>query len=110
MDATTSYADLAEALAGRIDHGPPGRGFGATSLKVGGRIFATLTKAERLAVKLPAARVDALAGEGVGEHWDKGDGRPMREWLQLEPGHEDRWAELAGEALDYVAGGGRPGA
>ena len=104
MDATTRYADLADALAGRIDAGPPGRGFGARSLKVGGRIFATLTQAERLAVKLPADRVDALAAEGVGERWDKGDGRPMRGWLQLEPGSEDRWVELAGEALDYVAG------
>ena len=104
MDARTSYTDLADALAGRIDVGPPGRGFGARALKVGGRIFATLTQAERLAVKLPAERVNALAAEGVGERWDKGDGRPMREWLHLEPGSEDRWVALAGEALDFVGG------
>jgi hypothetical protein len=103
-DPAASYAELADALAGRIDADPPGRGFGAGVLKVGGRIFATLTVGRRLALKLPEARVDELAAEGVGEHWDKGDGRPMRQWLHLEPGTEDRWLDLAGEALTFVAG------
>ena len=51
--------------------------------------------------------MDELAAEGVGEHWDKGDGRPMRQWLHLEPGTEDRWLDLAAEAFTFR---GRPGA
>ena len=47
------------------NEGGPQRAFGATSLKTDGKIFAMLVK-DRLVVKLPAARVDALVEEGWG--------------------------------------------
>jgi hypothetical protein len=78
----------------------PARGFGADALKVNGRIFAMLSH-DRLVVKLPRRRVDELVETGVGDRFDPGHGRLMREWLSLHPGHEDDWETFAREALAF---------
>ena len=86
------------------------RGFGADALTVDGRIFAMAPRG-RLVVKLPQARVDELVRAGVGVPFDANKGVPMKQWLVVDPAHEDRWTELAEEALAFVrvAGGGRRG-
>ena len=53
------YRAVAARNAGKSDAGPS-KGFGSNALKVNGKIFASLTKG-RLLLKLPEARVDALA-------------------------------------------------
>ena len=78
------------------------RGFGSTSLKTNGRIFAMLVK-ERLVVKLPARRVDELVEQGAGERFDPGHGRVQKEWLSLASGSSDDWLALASEAEAFVA-------
>jgi hypothetical protein len=79
------------------------RGFGSSALKVMGKIFAMLAQ-DRLVVKLPKARVDALVAAGDSERFDpRHDGRVMKEWLVVAPGREDDWLPLAQEALRYVA-------
>ena len=80
-----------------------GRGFGSGALRYRRRIFALLTDG-RLVVKLPAARVDALVAAGHGTRFDANKGRPMREWLRLDPGSRLRWKRLAAEALAFVGG------
>jgi hypothetical protein len=97
------YAALADTLLGDTDPGPPSKGFGSTALKVEGRIFAMLVK-DRLVVKLPRRRVDALIASGHGERFDPGHGRLMKEWLVIGPGAEDQWLPLATEALAFVGG------
>jgi TfoX/Sxy family transcriptional regulator of competence genes len=88
--------------------GPPGddrskRRFGSTELKVHGKIFAMLVK-DRLVVKLPRARVDALVASGEGERFDpRHDGRLMKEWAMIAPALEEQWLSLAREAMRYVA-------
>ncbi|MGW4890872.1 hypothetical protein ACWEQL_01180 [Kitasatospora sp. NPDC004240] len=84
----------------------PGREgkFGASALKVGGKIFAMLAQG-RLVVKLPRARVDELVDAGEGERFDPGHGRLMREWLSLDPGSGLSWSELGREALVFVGPG-----
>jgi hypothetical protein len=77
--------------------------FGASALKVYGKIFAMPVKG-RLVVKLPRQRVDALIASGDGERFDPGHGRVMKEWLSLEPGSDADWLSLAKEAMDFVAG------
>lgn len=77
------------------------RGFGATALTVKGRIFAMLPR-DRLVVKLPRRRVDELVAAGWGERFDANKGRPMKEWLVVDPAREDDWSELAMEALNFV--------
>jgi hypothetical protein len=54
-------------------------GFGADTLRVNNKIFAMPVRG-RLVVKLPKARVDALASAGQGVRFDANKGTPMREW------------------------------
>jgi hypothetical protein len=82
---------------------PSSTGFGAAALKVNNRIFAMLS-AERLVVKLPQARVEALIGDGIGEPFTAGKDRPMRQWLTLTTADPHTWRSLAREALDFVSG------
>jgi hypothetical protein len=49
------------------------------------------------------APVDELVAAGVGEHFDPGHGRRMKEWISIEPGRADRVA-LAREAYAFVKG------
>ncbi|MEV7022599.1 hypothetical protein [Kitasatospora sp. NPDC093558] len=82
---------------------PPGTGrrFGSDALKADGHIFAMLS-AGRLVLKLPRARVDELVAAAEGEHFDAGKGRPMREWLALDPASALDWDQLAREAYVFV--------
>jgi len=78
------------------------RGFGSTSLKTGGRMFAMLAH-ERLVVKLPAKRVEELEASGIGRRFDPGHGRLQREWLDVSGDDFELWVELATEAEAFVA-------
>ena len=92
---------FAASSAARVGEG---KGFGSTGqLKVGGKIFAMLVR-EKLVVKLPRARVDALVASGDGERFDAGKGKPMAEWFELSPGSTKRWRALADEAMAFVNG------
>ncbi|MFI6444758.1 hypothetical protein [Kitasatospora sp. NPDC050543] len=100
------FAELVDALAGLPGVTPPeqgpGRRFGSAALKVDGRIFAMLVD-DRLVLKLPLGRVSELVTAGEGEHFERG-GRPMREWLALDPESAVGWLPLAQEARAFVAG------
>ncbi|MGH6834334.1 MAG: hypothetical protein ACREC9_02060 [Methylocella sp.] len=96
------YIELCASLFGRCDaHPAEKKGFGSSAMTVRGRIFAMLTRG-RLVVKLPKARVDALVAAGWGEKFAANHGRPMKEWLTVDPAHEDDWLRLAEEALAFV--------
>jgi len=82
---------------------PRGRGFGSGALKVDGKIFASLSSGDRLLVKLPAVRVDALIAEGIGERFSTGPGRPKREWVTIAAAHAERWVALSDEARAFAA-------
>jgi TfoX/Sxy family transcriptional regulator of competence genes len=99
------YAALVETLLRETEAtlGSEGKkGFGSSALCINGKIFAMLTR-ERLVVKLPRQRVDALAASGEGERFDAGRGRPMKEWLSLAPTSSLEWLSLAREALTFVS-------
>jgi hypothetical protein len=104
--AEARYDRLVAGFASERDVDPPSaglvgaRGFGANALKVDGRIFAMLSH-DRLVVKLARNRVDELVLAGVGERFDPGHGRIMKEWLSLHDGHEEEWEGLAREALTF---------
>ncbi|HEY3991887.1 MAG TPA: hypothetical protein VGM01_03300 [Ktedonobacteraceae bacterium] len=82
---------------------PPteGNDFGSSALKIHDKIFAMLVRG-RLVVKLPKARVDTLVASGDGERFDANRGRPMKEWLALDPASQEAWLPLAREALKFV--------
>ena len=81
--------------------GASGRKFGSSALRVRGRIFAMVSRG-RLVLKLPAERVSELIDAGEGETYDGGKGRPLKEWVSLEPGRQDNRLGLASEALKFV--------
>ncbi|KAA9162311.1 MmcQ/YjbR family DNA-binding protein [Amycolatopsis acidicola] len=105
MSLEERFEDLVDELVGLPGVTPPqpGRGFGAHALKVRGRIFAMFVRG-RLVVKLPAARVDELVGAGEGIPFDANKGKPMKEWLNLDPESTVDWSALAKEAMSFVGG------
>lgn len=102
--AEDRFASLAEALL--ADAGvSEGRMFGSQGLKVGGKVFAMLVK-EQLVVKLSAERVEALVDAGVGDRFDPGHGRLMKEWIAIPSGTGVDWLALAREAKSYLTARG----
>lgn len=79
--------------------------FGSSALKVNGKIFAMIVN-EMLVVKIPSQRVDTLVASGDGERFDPYKGRPMKEWLVLDPKSKLEWVALAKEAMEFVASKG----
>jgi TfoX/Sxy family transcriptional regulator of competence genes len=100
------FAAVAEALLshpGVTLGSPEKRGFGSSALQVNGKIFAMVSQ-ERLVVKLPRQRVDALLASGAGERFSpRHDGRLMKEWLAVAPSYTEPWLPLVREALEFVA-------
>jgi hypothetical protein len=96
---------IADELSGieGVARGSGRRGFGADALTVDGRIFA-MVRHDRIVLKLPASRVAELVQARDGGPYDAGKGRPMREWIALEPKSRRRWRTLTREAMAFVAG------
>jgi len=102
------FAAIVDALGGSpgvTEPDTPGesaRRFGSSALRVEGRIFAMVSR-DRLVLKLPQRRVAELIGSGGGAAYDAGKGRPLKEWVSLDPERQDGWLELASEALAFVS-------
>lgn len=99
--AAERFAALASSFTSRAGVSS-GRMFGSEGLKVGDKTFAMLVK-ERLVVTLPTERVGQLLDAGVGERFDPGHGRPMKEWLAVRADAAVDWRGLADEALRFVS-------
>jgi hypothetical protein len=99
------FQRLVEAFAQRpgvtVPGGADGRGFGSDALRVGGAIFAMLSRG-CLVVKVPRDRVVELIAAGRGRPFDAGKGRPMKEWIALEGADDLTWLSLAEEAFSFV--------
>lgn len=80
-----------------------GKGFGSRALKVNGKIFAMMTSKNEYVVKLSKERVQALVLEGIGDYFDAGKGKPMKEWLSIH-GFPKESIDLAREAYQFVSG------
>jgi hypothetical protein len=110
-ESEAAFARLAETLSKdpRVDAPELARakGFGSKGLKVARKLFAFHSKG-RLVVKLPAARVEALARAGEGKPFDPGHGRVMKEWVAIDFGAMPLWPRLAREALDFAAASAVP--
>ncbi|PYT10005.1 MAG: hypothetical protein DMF60_01335 [Acidobacteria bacterium] len=102
----TQFAAVVEALVSEknVSVGQRGKkGFGSSALQVDGKIFAMVSSAGKFVVKLPKQRVEALEVAGIGEKFDPGHGRLMKEWLALHPASMKEWLPLAREALSFVS-------
>ena len=97
-----AFARIAEGLL-RAPDVSEGTGFGSNAgLRVGGKIFAMLVRDE-LVVKLPAGRCAELVAAGSARPFDRGQGRPLKEWITVGDAAESDWPALAREALAFVA-------
>jgi hypothetical protein len=94
------YTSIAVELLGEPDV-DEGRLFSAHGLRSNGKIFAMLTRADRITVKLPADRCAELVAAGRGVPFEAG-GRRMREWVSLVDPEQDEAVERAREALAYL--------
>jgi hypothetical protein len=94
------FTSIAVQLLGEPDV-DEGRLFSAHGLRTNGKIFAMLTRGDRITVKLPADRCAELVGAGRGVPFEAG-GRQMREWVTLGDPSQDEALELAREALAFL--------
>jgi TfoX/Sxy family transcriptional regulator of competence genes len=104
-DAEALFERLVAGFSADPSVAPPaaeGRKFGASGLKVDGKLFAMLSKGE-LVLKLPKERVDELIAAHGGKRFDPGHGRLMKEWVTIEPAKSRSWPKLAEEARQFVS-------
>src|SRR4051812_17790231 len=98
---------IVEELLGTPDVTPPsGKGFGASGLRVKGKIFTILSSKGEFVAKLPQARGDALIAARKGTRFDPGHGRRMKEWVTIDLTSAEEWLPLAREAMAFVASRG----
>ena len=103
-DAQEQFQAITEHFAGAPEVSK-GKMFGSIGLKANGKVFAMLVK-DRLVVKLPRAKVEALVSAQRGLHFDPGHGRLMKEWISVGFGaDESDWLSLVQEAKDYITNG-----
>ena len=97
-----SYDEIVDDLLHRHAGVEHTQMMGMPSLKRDGKLIAGFVASEDAMVfKLtdPAARAKALALDGSHLFDPSGKGRPFKEWVVVPKAHEQRWAELAEEAL-----------
>ena len=94
----TDWEDLvAGAEGGEVSRGSM---FGSSGLRTGRRFFAIWWH-ERLVLKLPAGRRQALVDGGQAEPFEPMGGRPMNGWVVV--GEFLDWPPLVDEARAFVA-------
>jgi len=101
------YAKVVAALSaqrGVTVGGKEKKGFGASALRIGDKIFAMVSSKDVFVVKLPKARVDELVASGRGRRFDPGHGRIMKEWIELSLDIKPSWIDYAIEAKKFVSG------
>jgi len=82
----------------------PGTWFGKLCLKVGGKVFAALW-GDDMAFKLTGeAHSEALQVEGAHLFDPRGQGHPMKAWVQIPAAQSSTWSHCARMACEYVAG------
>jgi TfoX/Sxy family transcriptional regulator of competence genes len=103
MSPEERFQELVYAFARDPNVTPPegSRGFGSHALRIHGKIFAMVVRGH-LVVKLPRSRVDSLVDSGDGIRFDANKGKPMKEWLRLDPASSLEWEALAQEAMAFV--------
>ncbi len=105
--AEAAFATIADRLL-REPGVEEGTGFGAgPGLRVGGKIFAMLVR-DQLVLKLPAARCEVLVFADAAEPFERGEGRPLREWVVVSDEIESDWLALSRESLEFVRGSAPP--
>lgn len=75
--------------------------FGSNALRVGGKIYAALTRRRHLLLKLPPARVAELLEGGRARPMESG-GRVMHGWITVAAADAELWIPLSNEARKFI--------
>jgi TfoX/Sxy family transcriptional regulator of competence genes len=73
--------------------------FGSRGLRTGTKFFAVWWH-DQLVLKLPPTTIDQLVTSGSGTPFEPMEGRRMNGWVVVDDSAD--WAELAGEAREFV--------
>jgi hypothetical protein len=76
--------------------------FGKPCYKTGGKAFISFFENSMVFKLTGEPHAKALALKGARQFDPSGKGRPMKEWVQVDFSHKNKWKDLAEEALDYV--------
>jgi TfoX/Sxy family transcriptional regulator of competence genes len=101
-DVGATFDRVAARLLEQDESLEQARMMNAFGLKTAGKFFAFVRNGE-LVVKLPRQRVDELVASGEGRHFDRGQGRPLKEWVALRPANDAACADYVEEARSFVA-------
>jgi hypothetical protein len=93
-----TFADVVRALEAEPDVAL-GKGFHNDVLKRNGKIFA-MDYAGSVVFKLPRDRCAALCAGGTAVPFDRGQGKPLKEWIVVDD--PNAWLDLAAEALEFA--------
>jgi hypothetical protein len=93
-----TFADVVRALDSEPDV-VVGKGFHNDVLKREGKIFA-MDYAGTMVFKLPRDRCAALCESGAAIPFDRGQGKPLKEWIVSDD--PNAWLDLAAEALAFA--------
>ncbi|HWU48915.1 MAG TPA: hypothetical protein VN042_03490 [Asticcacaulis sp.] len=99
---TPDLAELMSAVAG-LPGVTLGKALHQPGLMADGKLFA-FPYHGGLVLKLPAARIDALIASHEAHRFERGQGRPMREWIVLPAASRIDWPALTREAYSFVSG------
>ena len=100
-DPRAAYDAIAAALA--PEQVQSSKMFGMPCLKHGGKAFAGFHHGAMVFKLRQPEHAEALGLAGAHLFDPSGEGRPMREWVEVPADHADRWPEFAREALHYLA-------
>ena len=78
-------------------------GRGAQGIKYRNKMFIMFYKGD-LVVKLAPDRIIELINENIGEPFDPGTGKPMKDRLLVRFSKKDRWINISEESKKYVMG------
>jgi hypothetical protein len=93
-----TFADVVRAMDSEPDV-VVGKGFHNDVLKREGKIFA-MDYAGTMVFKLPRDRCAALSESGAATPFDRGQGKPLTEWIVVSD--PNAWLDLASEALAFA--------
>lgn len=99
---TPDLAELMSAVAG-LPGVTLGKALHQPGLMADGRLFAFPYHGD-LVLKLPSERIDALIESHEARRFERGQGRPMREWIVLPAATKQDWPGLVREAYSFVSG------
>jgi hypothetical protein len=76
-------------------------GRGAQGIKYNNKMFIMFYKGD-LVVKLAPDRIRELINESIGEPFDPGTGKPMKDRMLLRVSKKDHWIKISEESKEFV--------